>query len=66
VPPTALSCPRPAARSVYATERGVLYRLAFWTESEWEAVPAGQRPRLAEHVPGLRCWVGAVPVEVLN
>lgn len=49
----------------YTTHQGRLYRLRFWSEQEWAALPEGSRPELAEYIPGL-CWVGAVPVEDLN
>jgi hypothetical protein len=57
--------PRPARAAVHVTHEGVLHRLHFWTEAEWEALPAGSRPALAEYLDGL-CWVGAVPVQGLN
>lgn len=53
---------RPATEAVLVTHQGILHRLRFWTEEEWEALPEGSRPALAEYVPGL-CWVGAIPVE---
>ena len=57
--------PLRASKAVYVTHLGMLHRLHFWTEEEWDALPEGSRPGLAEYVAGL-CWVGAVPVESLN
>ena len=55
----------PVSQATYATHRGMLYRVRFWSEQEWEALPDACRPKLAEYIPGL-CWVGAIPVEHLN
>ncbi len=41
----------------YFTMDSALYRLCVWTAEEWEALPAEDRPAMAEYIPGLG-WVG--------
>ena len=43
----------------------MLCRLRVWTEAEWAALPARERPSRHVHAPGLG-WVGAVPIAGLN
>lgn len=57
--------PASNSKAVFVTHDGILHRLRFWSEEEWEALPAACRPKLAENVPGL-CWVGAVRMDDLN
>ena len=57
VPP---SQPDPAPTRIVSG--GWICELHTWADSEWEALPEHERPRLHAHAPGLG-WVGAVPVE---
>lgn len=50
---------------VYVTHGPSLFRLGVWSEAEWAALPDEDRPRIAEHVPGLG-WVGLTPVACMN
>jgi hypothetical protein len=43
----------------------MLCRLCLWTDEQWEALPAAERPASHTHAPGLG-WVGAVPILCLN
>jgi hypothetical protein len=56
---------RPATAPEAVVDGPMLCRLRIWTEAEWDALPAGRRPRRCVHAPGLG-WVGAVPDECLN
>jgi hypothetical protein len=49
----------------FCTVGAMLCRLRVWSEPQWDALPAAERPATREHVPGLG-WVAAVPVENLN
>ncbi len=53
------------ASGAFCVDGATLYRLRFWTEAEWAALPSGGRPPRATHRPGVG-WVAAVPVETLN
>ena len=43
----------------------MLCHLRVWTEAEWSALPAADRPTHYTHAPGLG-WVGAVGLECMN
>ncbi|QEH39337.1 hypothetical protein OJF2_79520 (plasmid) [Aquisphaera giovannonii] len=55
--------PRGASPLIFAD--GVLCRLRTWTEDEWLALTASDRPMRYVHAPGLG-YVGAVRVEPME
>ena len=65
--------PAPSARLVldrrghpYVSHNNILYRLRFWTEDEWAALPPNGRPVISTFNPKLGSWVGLEPAPYLT
>ena len=63
--PGPATLPGPGAPPVEVLCGPLLCRLRVWSDAEWAALPASERPARADHFPGLG-WVGAVPVAAMN
>jgi hypothetical protein len=45
---------------------GLLYRIRFWAEDEWAALPIADRPADHAYSHALACWASLEPVDRLN
>ena len=50
----------------YVSQDDILYRLRFWTEDEWLALPTDARPFVSTYDPELSCWAGLEPAPHLT
>ena len=51
---------------LYVSYNDILYRLRFWSEDEWAALPFGGRPVVSSYDADLHFWAGLESAARLN